>query len=353
MENVIIFGRGKYFKKKYCSIIQNFHIVALLDNAVQEKEYDSEYQCMVYNPNECQKLEKCSILCMSLKFYDMCRQLIDLGIPIERIMAGTEIFPYFDYCEELMCQKGIFQITSEGVAYLYNGNSYLIRNEYDLKKIKRNVLLSQTTPFKNLGTHYISRAWGSDLGKPVDRVYIESFLSKNSEDIHGDVMEIGDDIYTRTYGGTKVSNGMVMHVDGLNNALKIDLETGDGIRDNLVDCFICTQTLFYIYDLKSVVCNIYKLLKPNGVALVTVPGISRIGYGEWGDYWRFTTNSLRRLFEKTFGKENLEVESFGNVKTASAFLYGLCAEQLEYEDFLYNDERCQMIVAARMIKKIM
>jgi hypothetical protein len=51
----------------------------------------------------------------------------------------------------------------------------------------------------------ISSIFGFDRGLPVDRYYIEKFLSAQSADIYGRVLEIGDDRYTRKFGGDRVA----------------------------------------------------------------------------------------------------------------------------------------------------
>ena len=49
--------------------------------------------------------------------------------------------------------------------------------------------LRQVTPF--------SREFGYDRGQPIDRYYIEQFLSAHASDVRGHVLEIADDTYTR------------------------------------------------------------------------------------------------------------------------------------------------------------
>ena len=39
----------------------------------------------------------------------------------------------------------------------------------------------------------ISRLWGFDRGLPIDRFYIERFLSRHHQDIRGNVLEVGAD----------------------------------------------------------------------------------------------------------------------------------------------------------------
>src|SRR5215210_7162112 len=45
----------------------------------------------------------------------------------------------------------------------------------------------------------LSRYFGFDRGLPIDRYYIENFLARQAEDIHGRVLEIGDNSYTQRY----------------------------------------------------------------------------------------------------------------------------------------------------------
>ena len=40
-------------------------------------------------------------------------------------------------------------------------------------------------------------------GQCIDRYYIDGFLSRHAEDIRGHVLEIGDDSYTRRFGGSR------------------------------------------------------------------------------------------------------------------------------------------------------
>ncbi len=111
--------------------------------------------------------------------------------------------------------------------------------------------------------------------------------------------------------------------------------------------FSCTQTLQFIYDIHNAVRNIHELLHPGGAALITAHGISQIAmysYRNWGEYWRFTEQSMRLLMEEVFDKDKIEIYRYGNVKTAMAFLYGLCQEDLSLEDFEPNDEMFQLVL---------
>jgi SAM-dependent methyltransferase len=203
----------------------------------------------------------------------------------------------------------------------------------------------------------IDGAFGGGRGKPIDRHYIEGFLQRHAADIRGCVLEVASDDYTRRYGHDRVSRADVLHVDDSNpNATLIaDLAQGDGLPADVFDCFICTQTLQYIYRLEAAVGHIHRLLKPGGVLLLTVPGISQISPYDserWGEHWRFTPQSVTRLLADAFGAGNVRVEGHGNVLAAMGFLQGLACEDLTTAELDHVDTRYPMLVTARACKQV-
>ena len=199
----------------------------------------------------------------------------------------------------------------------------------------------------------ISKSWGFDRGVPVDRYYMERFLSKYSRDVRGRVLEIGDNEYTRRYGGKRVAKSDILHVvEGNPKAtLTANLASAPQLPSETFDCIICTQTLQLIYDVPSAVATLYRLLSPGGVLLATVPGISRIVHGDGvlGDYWRFTLASATRLFEACHGAE-VQVQARGNVLSAVAFLHGLATEDVRVDDLEADDPDYQVLITVRVTK---
>lgn len=130
-----------------------------------------------------------------------------------------------------------------------------------------------------------SREFGFDRGTPVDRFYIEWFLSCCEADIRGRVLEIGDNSYTKRFGGNRVTHSDVLHVqEGNPQATFIgDLTSAEHIPSDVFDCIILMQTLHLIYDMKAAMRTLYRILKPGGVLLATVPGISQLERGLWKD----------------------------------------------------------------------
>ncbi|RZL13403.1 MAG: glycosyltransferase, partial [Hymenobacter sp.] len=199
-----------------------------------------------------------------------------------------------------------------------------------------------------------SNEFGYDRGGPLDRYYIENFLQKEAPSIRGRVLEIGDNSYTLHYGGARVGQSDVLHVDASNPQATFvgDLSNAPHIPDNTFDCLVLTQTLHLIYDFKSALRTCYRILKPGGTLLLTVPGITPIDRGEWKEtwYWTFTDKALQRLFAETFPVGHVDISSFGNVRVATAYLYGMGLPEVDQAALDYYDPQFQVINAVRAVK---
>jgi hypothetical protein len=201
----------------------------------------------------------------------------------------------------------------------------------------------------------VSRTFGFERGKPVDRWYIERFLAEHSADVRGRVLEVAESTYTGWYGGEDVTASDVLYAaEGNPDATVVgDLTTGAGIPEAAYDCFICTQTLQVIYDIRAAVAGTRRLLAPGGVLLATLPGISQISREDnrdWGDWWRFTARSAQRLFADVYGKEHVQVRQHGNVHAAAAFLYGLAAEDLDLSALEVTDPDFHLVMTVRAVR---
>jgi SAM-dependent methyltransferase len=200
-----------------------------------------------------------------------------------------------------------------------------------------------------------SRKFAFDRGTPIDRWLIDRFLEQHAADIHGRVLEVADRGYTTRYGGNRVTQSDVLHAAAGNPEATIvgDLATGEGLRWGAYDCLVLTQTLHVIYDIHSAVKNLHRMLKPGGVALVTIPGISQISRYDadrWGDFWRMTPDSAKRLFSEAFPAEGVTVEAFGNVRLATAYLYGLAAEEIPPSILTEFDRDYPLMICVRATK---
>jgi SAM-dependent methyltransferase len=204
------------------------------------------------------------------------------------------------------------------------------------------------------GVEPISREFGLDRGRPIDRYYIEGFLARNCGDIRGRVLEIKDSAFTRKYGGDRVTQSDVLDIEETNRRATIvaDLTRAEDVPADAFDCIICTQTLHFIYEIGAAFRTLRRILKPGGVLLATFPGIGQTGCAELDEHycWALSTLATRRLCEETFPGADVEIEAHGNVLAAVAFLEGLAVRELKEEELDHRDPDYELLITLRAVK---
>jgi SAM-dependent methyltransferase len=202
----------------------------------------------------------------------------------------------------------------------------------------------------------ISPIFGIDRGLSVERYYIERFLDRHRTDVRGHCLEMGDATYVERFGDDRVTRVDVLHVVPGNPRATIvaDLACADHLPPDTFDCIIVTQTLQMIYDLRSALRHLHRILKPGGVMLATSHGISRIGRrlgrDPWGEYWHLTTQSAGRLVAETFPAARIDVGSYGNVLAAMCALHGVVSAEIGARELNYRDPDFEVIVTVRAQK---
>ncbi|KAB2835358.1 MAG: glycosyltransferase [Candidatus Brocadia sp.] len=196
---------------------------------------------------------------------------------------------------------------------------------------------------------------GSNLKTAIDRHFMSEFLARYAIDIQGSVLEIGSEVHATSLGGTEIKKSEMIHVKDANSDARvdtIDLINADRLSSNTYDCIIIPHQLQSIYEMKEALVTLYRILKPGGVLLATLPGISKKGKDEQSQkrLWSFTMLSARRLFEEIFPASHLTVESFGNVFAAVALMHGLRTTDLRPEELVYNDPLYQIVITVRVVK---
>lgn len=228
----------------------------------------------------------------------------------------------------------------------------------NLLRVVRRKLLSPpvgAVDFGDLRTlEPVSRLFGFDRGTPIDRYYIEQFLERNSGLVTGACLEIADAEYTLRFGRNVTRSDILYVDDSLPTANVVgDLTDLRTVRDNTYDCLIATQTLQFIYEIRTAIAEIHRVLSPGGSCLCTISAcaqISRYDMDRWGEYWRMTSIAARRLFEESFDGENIEVQAYGNVLAAVAGFHGLTAEELSPRELDFQDPDYELVVTIRATK---
>ncbi len=198
------------------------------------------------------------------------------------------------------------------------------------------------------GTAPINPAFGAAEGTPIDRHYIALFLEANREHITGRVLEIGDRSYTERFGVGVTRSDVLNAVPSAEATYVGDLASCPEIPDATYDCLVLTQMLHYVFDMRSAVGEIQRILRPGGTVLCTVPGIthvSRYDMERWGDRWRLTSQSAAELFATAFEPEEIAVSTYGNAYSSVCFMQGVPSERLHRTKLDRLEPDYQLLVA--------
>jgi SAM-dependent methyltransferase len=201
----------------------------------------------------------------------------------------------------------------------------------------------------------VGPVWAIGRGTAVDRYYIEAFLGEHRSDVRGRVLEVGDDTYTRRFGGDRVTRRDVLHIDpdAPGATFVGDLADGSFLPSAAFDCIILTQTLHVILDFGAALDTLHRVLRPGGVLLLTVPGITPVDPGRWATTWlyTFTEHALERLCARHFGDADVEIRSYGNALAAVAFLHDLSWEELDQRELDVHVPSHSIVNVARVRRR--
>ena len=206
--------------------------------------------------------------------------------------------------------------------------------------------LRRTLPFSDY--------WGFDRGQPIDRYYIEAFLTREAASIRGEVLEVLDPQYALRFGGADATHIHIVDIDPTNPKATViaDLTVEGSLPDQAYDSIIMTQTLHVTADDAAGFRTLWRALRPGGTLLFTGPCVSRMDTTvHEGDHWRYTLPGLRARLAKLLPDADVTVEAHGNVLAGAAFLYGVAVEELTEAELGFDDPRFPVIVCARISKR--
>ena len=131
------------------------------------------------------------------------------------------------------------------------------------------------------------------------RLWLDSMLDAFAPNMHGVVVDLG--------GKQERKRGSFQPPEHQAQAwwyINLDWETAPNIFADVaqvpfarqyVDCIICTEVLEHLPNPQSCVDEIYRLLRNNGIAFVSVPFLYPV-HADPFDFQRFTGDGLRNLF---------------------------------------------------------
>ena len=202
-----------------------------------------------------------------------------------------------------------------------------------------------------LGVAPLSERWG-DRGQPLHRAYVDAFLQQHAKDIAGHCLEFQEDTYTSRFGGKAVTRLDILHKEPGNPCATIvsDLTKPNALASKLFDCIICTYVLHVVFDFETMLEELRRLLKPEGVLLMAVPCIT-VDYPHYHELWRFTSEGLATVLGRVFGEDHVSVTGYGNSLTSAGELRGLVARDFTNGELAHHDPCFAMVVMGRAVKQ--
>lgn len=176
------------------------------------------------------------------------------------------------------------------------------------------------------------------------RHYIDLFLKQYDNAVHGRCVEFMPPYYRDRYVGRPNVTDYKTWDTAAGDDVSIvgDLMSAPHLPDGCFDTIICTHVLCNVPKPWLAAREMRRLLAPGGVALVTVPMVLQ-GYAPHpGDYWRFTVDSLRIVFDEF---SRVETCAFGNAATASGSPQYLMRHHFSPTVLNWHDPGCPSIVA--------
>ena len=151
---------------------------------------------------------------------------------------------------------------------------------------------------------------GGGKGKTISRYYVDQFIQSHRVNIHGDVLEIGRNVYRAFIPEENVHSFSCLDIlDYPDVDIVADIQYMPQVQDERFDSIICTQVLEHIPNPFLAVKELHRVMKPGGKLFLTVPFLNNL-HMEPHDYWRFTEYSLAELL-KSF--ESVEINNCGTV----------------------------------------
>lgn len=176
----------------------------------------------------------------------------------------------------------------------------------------------------------ICQAFGLTRGTPVDRYYLQKYLTEIKPQIVGEILEVGGIPKDRDF----------YQVNSDSRYRNLNLEAGPGIdiagdvhdvsviEPESLDSVIIFNVLEHCYAPWIAIDNIYKWLKKGGKCFAMVPSAIRV-HATPVDYWRPLPDAFSWMFRNYSGQK---LYVYGNPISVIASYHGIAVEELTTED---------------------
>jgi SAM-dependent methyltransferase len=189
----------------------------------------------------------------------------------------------------------------------------------------------------------LSTTYGFERGIPIDRFYVDKFLTARRSLLTGRVLEIQTTDHTRRYG----SDVTVADTLDINPSFRptycCDLAHAEIVSSDSYDCFLLPNTLCFLRDLDGALREARRVVRPGGAILATVPAFVPLT-ADVVDYWHASADGWRVVADRVWPDCHIVVESYGNCLAAAAAMYGIVFEELTATELDFCDPRYPVLV---------
>ena len=172
--------------------------------------------------------------------------------------------------------------------------------------------------------------FGFTRGIPIDRYYLDKFISEIRPQVTGTVLEVGGLLQNRElYQFSQATEYHTLDIAANPGVTQIgDVHDLAMFKPNSLDAVVIFNVLEHCHNPWIVVKNIYIWLKEGGKCFCMVPSAQRL-HDFPGDYWRPLPDGMQQLFQD-FRQRKLYV--YGNPMTVIASFMGISAQELSHEE---------------------
>lgn len=190
---------------------------------------------------------------------------------------------------------------------------------------------------------------------PIDRYYINKFLkdsfSLDGFPSNGTSLEFGEIRYSKFFAGTRYKWLYAKKFSIVDSVVSGDILANNDIKIQF-DLIVSTQVIPFVSNPDLYMQKVCDLLKPNGVLLLTSPGLgvftSKYDAERWGDFGRYSMQALINFVPPGF-KISLN-RGYGNFNSLRKLNNNVSAFRVR-ESILLHNEPNEEVIFGLIIKR--
>lgn len=192
--------------------------------------------------------------------------------------------------------------------------------------------------------------FGTGRGGSISHEYVDRFVMKNRDRVFGRVLDFGNRSYEKHFDSSKIISYDVFDIVKTPVCtLRGDIQNCPEIPKESFDVIICTQVLEHVAAPEKALSELYRLLAPGGLLLLSVPFHSFI-HGSPDDYWRFTPSALKKMVSR-WDFETVHYDGYGNTYAAGMYSLGLGLADISREMMESHDDREPLVLTCEARKR--